>query len=33
MRFKLVRAMSEVLETALEEQADDHPPAFASMDG
>lgn len=33
MRFKLVRAMSEVLETALEEQSDDHPPAFASMDG
>ena len=33
MRFKLVRAMSEVLETALEEQTDDHPPAFASMDG
>jgi ATP-dependent Lon protease len=33
MRFKLVRAMSEVLETALEEQSDDHPTAFASMDG
>jgi ATP-dependent Lon protease len=33
MRFKLVQAMSEVLETALEEQSDDHPPAFASMDG
>jgi ATP-dependent Lon protease len=32
MRFKLVQAMSEVLETALEEQSDDHPPAFASMD-
>ena len=33
MRFKLVRAMSEVLETALEEHSDDHPPALASTDG
>ena len=30
MRFKLVRAMSEVLETALEEHSDDHQPALAS---
>ena len=33
MRFKLVRAMSEVLETALEEHSDDHPPALVSTDG
>jgi len=33
MRFKLVRAMSEVLETALEEHSDDHPSALASTDG
>ncbi len=33
MRFKLVRAMSEVLETALEEHSDDQPPALASTDG
>jgi ATP-dependent Lon protease len=32
MRFKLVRAMSEVLETALEEHSDDHQPALASTD-
>ena len=32
MRFKLVRAMSEVLETALEEHSDDQPPALASTD-
>jgi ATP-dependent Lon protease len=33
MRFKLVRAMSEVLEKALEEHSDDQPPALASTDG
>jgi ATP-dependent Lon protease len=32
MRFKLVRAMSEVLETALEEHSDDHQSALASTD-